>query len=628
MQTTEDPAGPVLVEPEVRRKRGRPASKVIPELLPSQEQNLEPPPPSAEPDHSRVPSCPKKLLPPDEFFRYWKSVPKVERDAWFIAYVYRKFPICDVLQPLSVEELRAIERHQKKRPDTNCGKFTEPLDPDNWELQVYERWGAGDYQIRLNDQHPSVKSTVCETHIKGLRDWNNFRPVLNLAEVVLEEPLNQPYIRWARLAGIQFPGDPGSEATISNQEQEDEMANVAAVEKLTDALVDATRNRPQPVQMSPAPADVGAVAKAVETLTAGFSAAASRQQEIILDGVKTVQQMQTRTQDPGEYHKNVLEAARAMQPPVSTGPNLTELVGMFSTLMGPVIESNKAVLAMMQARAESAERRSEALEQRLYQQQAAPAAAPSAVSAEVSNPVKNAIDLIKGLVSLKDQAGSLLGDTADADMPVWAKVASKVIDVAPGMLYNAAVMKSGQGQPVPPELNPELVQHETQPEPAAQVAAPEETMTQNQRIAREISAPLINALNEGRKGFEFAAGMILTPKIMGFPGRVVYEMAVAEGPDGMYKILQSYPELWAKLTLIPTQFAAFLAEFLDRKMAYGVAEQAQNPQPQEPVPPARSVDLEVLPPEKPKRTVGGRTIINPADGKPVHTGPVVNEETV
>ena len=99
-----------------------------------------------------------------------------------------------------------------------------------------------------------------------------------------------------------------------------------------------------------------------------------------------------------------------------------------------------------------------------------------------------------------------------------------------------------------------------------------------QRIAQELAAPLMDAINKGHRGFEFAAGMILQPKIMGFPGRAVYEMAIGEGENGLMQILQAHPPLWQQLALIPKRTQAFISEFMDRSMAYQVAENAQQQQ--------------------------------------------------
>ena len=117
------------------------------------------------------------------------------------------------------------------------------------------------------------------------------------------------------------------------------------------------------------------------------------------------------------------------------------------------------------------------------------------------------------------------------------------------------------------------------------------------------------------RGFQFAAGMILQESVMGFPGEMVYKLALSKGKDGMYQILQSYPQLWQKLVQIPKRFDTYLDDFLNAEMAYAIAKEARNPQ---------AVTPEVLPPEpKPNGAAapksGGRVIIDAATGKPLQT---------
>ena len=135
------------------------------------------------------------MLPIEEALAYWNSVPQRERDEWFIGYVYRDLPVCDPSQPLTVEELRQIERQKKKKPEKNCAKLVDPLDPQNWKQQIRERFGAGDYHILLNDQHPAIKTTVVEFEFSAGRDWDSYPPAVELAEVVLSDPRNDSYIR-------------------------------------------------------------------------------------------------------------------------------------------------------------------------------------------------------------------------------------------------------------------------------------------------------------------------------------------------------------------------------------------------------------------------------------------------
>lgn len=648
-ETPTEAPRPVLVGRKTSGKKRRTTPNLPPQAAEVKPESPPPvvdvaPPPPAEvidgkPDHSLVPSPRKKLLPIQEALAYWNSVPQKERDEWFIGYLYRDLPYCDPSQPLSVEELRQIERQKKKKPEKNCAKLVDPqrMRPDlapaddvaSWLQQIRECFGAGDYHLRLNDQHPSIKTTVVEFEFTAGRDWDSYPPAVDLAEVVLSDPRNDSYIRWAHLKGIQFPGEAGAPVTPFD-EDEDEMANVSAViesnKHLTDRVIEMSQQaqKPAPVPVAPpAPPD-----RSNEIL----ADAALKGQQILLDSVRA----QGKAQDPMEFHKAVTEAAKAMVPPPAPSSDnggmlvmmqtmMSQQATQFQALMAQQATGNAAIVAQLEKRLESSERRAEAAEQR------AQAALQAKPTAGTDNGITNALALIDGLAKLKDKTTSILGtEAADADLPVWARVGMKVAENLPDMLHNAAVMWTGKGTPVPP-LSPEVIEAENQP-PAVEAAQQqpqqqEEEVFGKSRIAQELAAPLMDAINKGHHGFEFAAGMILQPKIMGFPGRVVYEMAIEEGQDGLLQILQSHPPLWQQLMVIPKRLQSFITEFLDRDMAYQVAkgaqQQAQQPPPS-PGPAQETAPAEVLPPQQP---ANGRVVMG-ADGKPIQTvgkkGPVVN----
>ena len=588
-----------------------------PEVAKDPETPFDPPKtvPDAPPDHSLVPMPGKKGGTPDQLLRYWLSIPKREAAEWFIAYVYRDLPVCDPLQTLSPADLRAIRNGERKKPAINIGKLTEPLDPVNWLQQFRARWGAGDYHIFLNDQHPSKKATVKETYFDAGRDWDNYPPLLEVDQVVLADPKNEGYLRWARLKGIKFPGDPEFKNS-AERESEDDMAATATVEKLTDALIRQTEQNQQhrgPVVTT----SEGGSADTVKVM----ADAALKGQSILLDSIKAAQNATAKAQDPLEFHKSVMEAAKLATPAPATvaapvaAPDNTALI---MKMMQMQQESNDKLIAQMEKRLEFAEK----LASEARTAHVAPAA--PVVNPTVANPVKDAIDLIKGLVSLRDTAGSLLGgEAAEASMPAWERIATKVLDNAPGMLYNIAAMKNGAARPVPPpDLNPELIEKEQQIESAQpeQPQTQEEPVVTERLIAQTLAAPLLDSINKGEKGYQFAAGMMLNPKILGVSGRVAYEMAIEQGEQGMMKICQSYPPLWEKLIQIPKSFQQFLTEFLNRDIAQQIVNQHLAQQQGKPIVP------EVIPPQTAKPN--GRMVVDPKTGQPVqtsHKGPQVND---
>ena len=87
-----------------------------------------------------------------------------------------------------------------------------------------DRYGSGDYSIRLNDTHPKVNATVCQTWIRDLRDLDQYPPVLDIDQIVLSDPSNASYIRWRQTnnlpmpRGVDNPEDPESMGTAAVKE--------------------------------------------------------------------------------------------------------------------------------------------------------------------------------------------------------------------------------------------------------------------------------------------------------------------------------------------------------------------------------------------------------------------------
>jgi len=335
VETTTEARRPVLVNGKGRTRKRRTLDNLPPKVMnvkpdsPSAPPESPPPPvPEAtdgKPDHSLVPTPRKKTLPAEELVAYWNSIPPRERDAWFMAYVYRDLPVCDPLQPLSPEELRQISARKKKAPAINCAKLSVALDPQNWLQEIKDKFGAGDYRIRLNDQHPSVAATVADCEINAGRDWNSHPPVVELDQVVLSDPRNEPYIRWAHLKGIRFPSE--IQTPFDELQEEDDMANVSAVvesnKHLTDRVIEMSKEAQRPAApTAPAPMEQ-ANTRAVEVI----ADAATKAQKMMLDGIQAAQQSQTKAQDPAELrdgHGQLDNSAGQSQPTAPPRAHLSE----------------------------------------------------------------------------------------------------------------------------------------------------------------------------------------------------------------------------------------------------------------------------------------------------------------
>jgi hypothetical protein len=559
----------VLVQ---QRKRGKSPQNTPIVTSSAQEMSTEESPAAllpAKPDHSRVPSPAKRLLSAKEMMEYWHSVPEPERSAWFTAYVYRKYPFCDVYQPFSKEELLVFQGNKGKkripwngkileRPDSNCGTLKQPLDPENWERQVYERWGAGDYQIRLNDQHESIHETVTECHIRGLRDWDRYPPVLELNTVVLTHEDNQPYIRWARLKGIKFPGDAGTEQE-AREEQEIEMTSVVETmarqnEALTDKVVRMAETSQQKNGTAPVdPASRGQLG-AVETVVEG----AKQAMGVMGGAMKQMMENQVKAADPEQHVRSAIEMAKLMQPPAGNGNSdllaimklqldqqeknaqrsLEQQEKSFTRLIDMQRESHQATVAMLTGRLDSLEKQ------------------------KSETPASSEENALKTYQRIRSIFRDMEEEEAPAnDGPAWLgpvlSLGEKAISGIAETTRNLAAMRNNQS----PMATVQDPAQGLPPAPPPPETPQDKEMNMQREYAKMVHRPLVDAIKAGRMGYEFAAGLISEA------GQPAYDALVANGYDGLTRFLQGYPPLWNELTLPPIGGVAtdkFLREFLDR----------------------------------------------------------------
>ena len=533
----------------------------------------------AMPDHSRVPGPSKRLLGAKEMMEYWLSVPEPERSAWFIAYVYRKYPFCDVYQPFSKAELLIFQQNKGKkripyngkileRPDSNCGSLSQPLDPETWEQQIYERWGAGDYQIRLNDQHESVHETVTECHIRNLRDWERYPPVLALNTVVLTAEDNQPYLRWARLKGIKFPGDPETPELPAVSEESEVQATT--VEKLLEQNRDLTDKVVQmgekgtagPSKEDPTSrGQLGGVETVVEASKQGM--------KIMGDAMRQVSESQAKASDPNEHLKHVVEIAKLLQPPPAPPSNGNEAILMkmleqsernatrqleqaeknFSRILDQTKESHTATMEMMKGRMDS-------LEKQLTE-------------AKTQTPTTREEASLDNFIRLKKKLKELDEDEpAASEDPPWLRLGEKLLDGAGDMLRNIVALRS-MATPAPQQT---VVEVEA-PAPAIPPVQENPVLVKNQRIAQMVHPHLVAAMKQGVAGYEFAAAIINEA------GQGMYDDISRGGYNGVMEIIKAHQPLLTELLTPPlsgVMLDKFLGEFLERDKAMQCAQMAKG----------------------------------------------------
>ncbi len=591
MPTLEDPK-PFVVDGKHTKKRGRPPRITVPPVVetvqsgdPSTPFDDPPLPPAVnlQPDHARVPPRPKRTLLPADFMRYWLSIPKLERDEWFICYVYRGLPKCDVLQTLTDDQMRLIAQQKMRKPEVNIDKLTEPLDPENWRVQMLEKYGAGDYGLRLNDQHPSVKNTVCFSTVNAetggieFRDWDSYPPVLKPEEVVLTEEINQPYLRWARLKGLQFPDDPvaASAAQTANEETE-QMATVVETmarqnSELTDKVVEMARERHTPVVNAPAAPDPAARAQmaAVETM----AEAGKQGMKLMGDALSQAMSNQAKTSDPTQYVKDLLALTQSIHPPAPPNNAAGDALAFMKMQLEQQEKHSAALMAMQDknfSRLYEMQEKSHAATVRLLEQRLEALEKKPGGTGGPSNDE----DSLDRLLRMKEKLRDLEGDgPAETQDPPWMRLGEKVLDGLGETIKAVAFLRQNGAAPAVPEAVPEL--------PAAVPPAPaplDRETEERMNYAKKVHKPLVDAIKAGRSGVEFAAGLVVEA------GEMPYDFLAGQGYDGVTRFLQSYPPLWQELIMPPIGTQAldkFINEFLDREKVKAAVllfkQQAQTP---------------------------------------------------
>lgn len=129
---------------------------------------------------------PEKVLPTATFFPATAAYTPNENVAW---YLYRKWPVID----------KCLVHGPKA--DTNIDKFHEAM---AGEVDVLRKWGSGDYRLCFTDAgRPKGSQRIAETRFSLRSD--DYPPVLDYAELAVEDPKNDSYVRGLRVRGL-LPG--------------------------------------------------------------------------------------------------------------------------------------------------------------------------------------------------------------------------------------------------------------------------------------------------------------------------------------------------------------------------------------------------------------------------------------
>lgn len=561
-------------------------------------------------------------MTPRELFDYWKSIPEEHRVNYITVYAYRTIPVLDVTQPLSAEQLEEIRKKHKPKPSINIGKLYDPIDPEAWADFCIDTWGAGDYHFKLNNTHPSVKKTICmaTTSPKDdprFREWDNYPPVLKLDEVVLAEKENQPYLRWARMKGFRFPGDPDQPTEVETPKDTEDMASQnESISKLTDTVVRMAENaasaRPQPV-----PIDTRRDAASEASLeTAKLVASGGKMAlDIVTDAMRSQAAANLKAADPTEHFNKVMELAERIAPK-QTGPSLVELMTMMNQMTATQASQTNAMIAAMQAsnlatqqqlaaRLELAEKQNHELMNKLLDRQNPPPAAAAPAS-----PVSSLKEVLEVVKLFRNGTESLAGESAGAPT-TWTDVVAEMLPKALDTVQTVAGAYMSRPNPSPglqPNAQPAM--------PGGAPAIPQQT--QQPRDAEMDMVVLILKPLLSQAVASNLPGNIFAAQLVAKFGEDAYNRATAGGEAGLMALVQKDGEL---LALAQRAGQQFISDFLNRELVIQTLQQAaqQQAQPQvvhRPPPAGRPAG----PPPSQQVVDAQQPGAAPAQGRVIHRG--------
>lgn len=484
-----------------------------------------------------------------EFLKYWRKVaadPELRDRA--VCYVYRTFPVTEVNPPGD----NLDEADSKKVKYIDC--TSQPFESDE---DVWNRYGAGDYKFYLNDSgFPGRAKTQITGYFQGTREWEKYPPQIDPKTLVLDDPKNGSYRRYLEMKGLLPKPD---------EENEDDMANQAIIEKLTDRVIEMSSRPPDPPPVPVAvPVRHEDDSRAVRALAETFAQTNRVQLEMIQAAVNQATAVQARAADPFDTLAKVMTTVRELVPkPDNTA--LEEALRRSERLEAQLGDIGKVIQ----------EQRIKDLESRLAQPQQ-PGAAP-----------RDALTAAREFAELQREYKQIFaGDSADDDEPRrgrdprepwYAKLAPSALGLSAFLLagvanifHNRAVAATGQGQPAPPPQPPADMIPPGVQQVAGALAGPQintgdptpmALSPQEQQVATFISMiqlPLDRHLESGATGHEFAAWMVDSY------GDSVYQQIKTAGADGIQSALQRFaPGLFQKMQAMPDRSAQFLSQFIE-----------------------------------------------------------------
>lgn len=577
---------PVVNEPEQAKSPEVAESVVVAPSAPVKRKQGRPPKTKADPPKDEIKWFP---VPPTLFFHDDKETPS-HRVKSFISYwrrvatdaQYAGRPYCTVYRLWPVID-RAVLKKKKQIADTDA--YLENVE------DIWHRWGSGDYLFYLCDNAaPSGKKNICRCVVSGMRDLDNYPPVLETEDLVVTDPKNNSYLQWRRQKGLPVPGeDPKQESEEVGVVTELMQQNRELVKELTD------KSRQPPAPVYPYPDDLLPVedeegagqrqdARGSRAVLDMVTMAGKTAIKMTQDAAEKLSTAHSQAADPVDSFTKIAAAVQALFPKTDNAP-----------LLAMIHAAEERALKAEERYSQEQAARLKAMEERLTERVAQNASPGAQGARSFADELRERVEvqrLMKELVSNPDANGEADDDEAPkrsknepwyVGMLPWLIPAGMFMVSSVGaLMHNLAVAKTGQGAPaappavppdaVPPEAREQLVEAQRAiggsgngapggvPGQNPQQASQEQnTMDQVKFFIAMIKQPLLTHLAApDMDGHDFAAWMM-----QGFP--MQYKQIVgSQHPkdDIVGAIRQHDQELWQVIQSLGTSADQFLDEFI------------------------------------------------------------------
>ncbi len=487
---------------------------------------------------SELPPPPSfEIASPDKFFAYVRSIPLDKLHRVTLAF-YRYLPIVDMTEGGTKAKYIDIipgESHQ--------------FHDEQWEKVILHLYGSGNYGCYLNEVNRAIVRCL---KINTKWDLENYPPIIDPKTLDENHPNNKSYIQYLRQKGIQLPSQ------IDQSTIEEQKMQASAIETLTNTVANLASR-----QMTPVPQ----VQSAAEKLTLEGAAAVI---SMVKDNAHMNAQKDTTQADPITLVNTILSAAREMN---GGGGN-----------KGP----DPVFMAILQ----DTQRRSEKLEERLWESQKEQNRLMERMMAPASSP-PSMVDEFERLAKIKDAAKSLFGGGEEEaptphgsggwkqmlaeNLPVLVQGAFGLVDrfqsAAVSIAAANAAAKAGipvqqavaQAQATAAASNPQPEQPPINVPPGMNI----EQLRQYHHMLGSITGPILNHMRDEQNGHTFAEwfiggnGMIAYRRVAGLGKEQKPDGKIAVNIEPLMTVIKTYPPLWNEVGVIEPEFRQFLTQFIE-----------------------------------------------------------------